>query len=89
MTSHQVFSISSHILNKFRTSGKLRYSTGVYIALSNLPFHLGALSENMILPIVIPGLQETNTYGFDHILEPSIEDTVKLGAAESLVITEQ
>ncbi|KDN42383.1 hypothetical protein RSAG8_06874, partial [Rhizoctonia solani AG-8 WAC10335] len=53
-------------------------ATGVYVVVDNLPFYLRNLIENMILILVLPGPHEPKGYGFDQMLEPFVDDLIRL-----------
>ncbi|CAE6450794.1 unnamed protein product, partial [Rhizoctonia solani] len=51
---------------------------GLYITINNLPSYLRTLIENMILVLVIPGPNQPTAYELDQILEPLVDDLLRL-----------
>ncbi|KAF8594344.1 hypothetical protein BDV93DRAFT_403094, partial [Ceratobasidium sp. AG-I] len=64
-----------------------KYSiTGVYIIVNNLPPAIRTLPDNMILVMAMPGPKEPSAYGLDQILEPLVDDMIRLGEGEHLLL---
>ena len=62
----------------FRTYKHVEYSVGaLYIAILNLPRHLGYLKENIFLVGIIPGPREPSLH-MNSFLEPLVNDLLKL-----------
>ncbi|KEP46026.1 transposase family Tnp2 protein, partial [Rhizoctonia solani 123E] len=53
-------------------------ANGVYVVINNLPFYLRNLIENMILVLVLPGPHEPKGYAFDQMIEPFVDDLIRL-----------
>ncbi|KDN33338.1 hypothetical protein RSAG8_13574, partial [Rhizoctonia solani AG-8 WAC10335] len=71
LPSYQVF--------KGKFSAFSSYSAnGVYVIINNLPFYLRNLIENMILILVLPGPHELKGYTFDQMIEPLVDDLIRL-----------
>ncbi|QRV96270.1 Transposase family tnp2 [Ceratobasidium sp. AG-Ba] len=63
----------------FQTSEEQNYSVGAcYLAVNNLPRHLRFLRENISLCLIMPGPSEPNDYALDQMLEPLIDELLKL-----------
>jgi hypothetical protein len=66
-----------------RAFKKGKYSIqAVYVIINNLPLHLRTLHENMLLAIVMPGPREPTDYEFNQILEPLVDELIRLGRGE-------
>ncbi|KAG8724353.1 hypothetical protein FRC09_019802 [Ceratobasidium sp. 395] len=70
---------------KFTAGGNYSVN-GVYIVVNNLPFYLRTLIENMILAIVIPGPKEPKGYALDQMLEPLVDDLIRLANGVELPV---
>ncbi|KAG8685879.1 hypothetical protein FRC09_014483, partial [Ceratobasidium sp. 395] len=63
----------------FQTFGYRGYSSsGIFLVVNNLPFHLRHLVENVILVGIIPGPTEPSEYEFDQMMEPIVDALIKL-----------
>ncbi|KAG8716823.1 hypothetical protein FRC09_015154 [Ceratobasidium sp. 395] len=69
--------------NKFSKGGSYSVN-GVYLVVNNFPPHLRTLIENTILAIMIPGPKEPKGYALDQMLEPLVDDLIKL--AEGMLL---
>ncbi|QRW08719.1 Transposase family tnp2 [Ceratobasidium sp. AG-Ba] len=63
----------------FQSNKEGSYSVGaVYFIINNLPRHLRFLCENMCLVMVMPGPNEPNNYALDQMMEPLVDEILKL-----------
>ncbi|CAE7101351.1 unnamed protein product, partial [Rhizoctonia solani] len=53
-------------------------ANGLYIVVNNLPFYQRNLNENMIVTLVLPGPREPKRYAFDQMIEPLVDDLIRL-----------
>lgn len=68
---------------RFQTSKEGNYSVGAcYLIINNLPRHLRFLRENMCLVLVMPGPKEPNNFALDQMMEPLVEDLLRLQQGE-------
>ncbi|CUA73103.1 similar to conserved hypothetical protein [Rhizoctonia solani] len=61
----------------------------VYITVNNIPSHLRALIENIILVIVIPGPNQPTAYELDQILEPLVDELLELEQGVEMQVYDQ
>ncbi|QRW22084.1 Transposase family tnp2 [Rhizoctonia solani] len=63
----------------FHATKEGSYSVGAcYLVINNLPRHMRFLRENISLSIVMPGPNEPNEYALDQMLDPLIDDILRL-----------
>ncbi|KAF8594300.1 hypothetical protein BDV93DRAFT_396469, partial [Ceratobasidium sp. AG-I] len=71
--------ISLYLWRRFQSFSNGKYSVdGVYVVINNLPFYLRHLIENTMLVIVIPGPNGPTDFEFDQIMEPLVDDILRL-----------
>ncbi|KAG8723734.1 hypothetical protein FRC09_002003 [Ceratobasidium sp. 395] len=64
---------------RFRATKEGNYSVGAcYLAINNLPRHMRFQRENISLTMIMPGPGEPNGYALDQMLDPLVDDLLKL-----------
>ncbi|KAG8703013.1 hypothetical protein FRC09_004399 [Ceratobasidium sp. 395] len=70
----------------FQVTKEGNYSVGgCYLVINNLPRHMRFLRENISLTIVMPGPKEPSSYALDQMLEPLIDELLKLKQGKSVL----
>ncbi|KAF8594301.1 hypothetical protein BDV93DRAFT_565570 [Ceratobasidium sp. AG-I] len=79
--------ISLYLWRRFQSFSNGKYSVdGVYVVINNLPFYLRHLIENTMLVIVIPGPNGPTDFEFDQIMEPLVDDILRLEQGQDLLV---
>ncbi|KAG8796201.1 hypothetical protein FRC12_003166 [Ceratobasidium sp. 428] len=71
----------------FQTFGWRGYtSSGVFISINNLPYHLRNIVENTLLVMIMPAPNEPTSYEFKQMMEPLMDELVELETGQQISV---